>query len=165
VQATDEYRLLFRQEYRSIVWSVNVVLHDYARSEEIAQDAFVRLLEHWGKVSRYDRPGAWVRRVAMRLAVKAAKRESRRGQVERSTLPPTEQPEPPMARDPALVAAVRELSPKQRAAVVLHYLEDRPVQEVSEMMGCSTATVNVHLHRARKRLSALLGEEAAAHVD
>jgi DNA-directed RNA polymerase specialized sigma24 family protein len=63
--------------------------------------------------------------------------------------------------DPDLQRALLALPPNQRAAVVLHYLEGRPVAEVAEILGCATPTARVHLHRARKRLGTLLGEEAA----
>jgi RNA polymerase sigma-70 factor (ECF subfamily) len=41
----------------------------------------------------------------------------------------------------------------------LFYFEDRPVSEIAFMLGISDGAVKVHLHRARKRLSELLGEE------
>jgi RNA polymerase sigma-70 factor (ECF subfamily) len=46
--------------------------------------------------------------------------------------------------------------------VALFYLEDRPMAEIAQILGCSKATVKVHLFKARKRLAELLGEE---HVD
>lgn len=57
-----------------------------------------------------------------------------------------------------MYGAVRLLPLKQRTAVVLFYFEDRPVAEVAQLLGCSPATARVHLHRARRRLAALLGE-------
>ena len=47
----------------------------------------------------------------------------------------------------------------QRAAIVLHYYEDRPVAEIASILGCAEATARVHLHRGRKRLAELLGED------
>jgi RNA polymerase sigma-70 factor (ECF subfamily) len=55
-----------------------------------------------------------------------------------------------------LLDALRALSPAQRAAVVLHYYADRPVREVATLLGSTPAAVGVHLHRARRRLRALL---------
>jgi len=74
--------------------------------------------------------------------------------------------EGPAADEPeevqGLMRALRELSPNQRAAIVLHYHSDLPVREVSRLMGSSVAAVKVHLHRGRRKLRALLGEEDVA---
>lgn len=60
---------------------------------------------------------------------------------------------PPMLE---LLDALRALSPAQRAAIVLHYYADRPVREVAALLGSTPPAVGVHLHRARRRLRALL---------
>jgi RNA polymerase sigma-70 factor (ECF subfamily) len=168
VNTPEEFSWLFAQEYRAIVRSVDVVLHDHARAEEITQDAFVRLLESWGRVSRYDRPGAWVRRVAIRLATKHAARERRRGTIERAgtvtTTGPSDLPDVGDRHD-ALWEGIRSLPPRQRAVVALYYLDDMPVSDVADIVGCSESTVSVHLHRARQRLAELVGEEVVDRVD
>jgi RNA polymerase sigma-70 factor, ECF subfamily len=157
----EEFEWLFVTQYRSIVWSAYVVLRDHAKAEEIAQEAFVRLLENWKKVARYDRPGAWVRKVAIRLATRAAKRETK------GSLTTLNWPDPPNPEsvDFDLMDAIRQLAPRQRAVIALFYLEDLPVSEVAEILGCSEATVSVHLHRARNRLAELLGEEVESDVN
>ena len=48
---------MFAAEYPAVVRTVYLVLHDYSRSDEIAQDAFVQLLRHWNKVRRYEARG------------------------------------------------------------------------------------------------------------
>jgi RNA polymerase sigma-70 factor (ECF subfamily) len=58
-----------------------------------------------------------------------------------------------------VIAALRRLSPSQRAAVVLHYYADLPIREVSRRMGTSAAAVKVHLHRGRRRMRVLLADE------
>jgi RNA polymerase sigma factor (sigma-70 family) len=161
METPDEFTWLFRREYTGVVWSANLVLHDYARAEEVAQDAFVRLLENWRKVSRYDRPGAWVRQVAVRLATRIAKRQSQLVNLDEAW--PVDSESPPFDLD--LIAAMRHLPPQQRAAIALHYVEDLPVKEIAGALGCSASTASVHLHRARRRLAELLGEEVGSHVD
>jgi RNA polymerase sigma-70 factor, ECF subfamily len=132
------------------------MLRDNGRAEEITQDAFVQLLLHWPKISRYERPDAWVRRVAIRMAARSSRRESLfsllRGEF-------------PASREPTggshdVATAIRRLSTSQRAAIVLHYYEDRPVAEIAAILGCADATARVHLHRGRRRLALLLGEVA-----
>jgi RNA polymerase sigma factor (sigma-70 family) len=162
METPEEFTWLFRREYTAVVWSANVVLHDYARAEEIAQDAFARLLENWRKVSRYDRPGGWVRRVALRLAVRAAKRQSRLVSLDEAW-PAASSDHPSFDLD--LLAAIRQLPPRQRAVVALHYVEDLPVNEVADILGCSVSTASVHLHRARVKLADLLKEEVGSNAD
>jgi RNA polymerase sigma-70 factor, ECF subfamily len=151
-----EFEELFDAEFRAVVRSVFVVCQDLGRAEEVAQEAFLELLRHWGRVSRYDRPGAWVRRIAMRKAIQLAKRESRRPLFERraaATSVRTGQ-EPPPEDDNGLWALVRSLPAQQRAVVALFYYEDLTVEDVAGVLGCSPSTVKVHLHRARETLRA-----------
>jgi RNA polymerase sigma factor (sigma-70 family) len=151
---------LFEAEFPAVMRTVYLIVHDRARAEDITQDAFVQLLRHWRKVSRYDRPGAWVRRVAIRLATDAVRRDRVRSLLERNV-------EPPTTRGPVdvdVIRAVGRLGGMQRAAVVLFYFEDLPLSEIASILRCSEATVRVHLHRARKRLAELLGEEVIEDV-
>src|SRR5262245_114040 len=70
-----DFEELFDAEFPAVVRSAFVVCQELSRAEDVAQEAFVELLRHWGRVSRYERPGAWVRRVAIRKAVQVTKRE------------------------------------------------------------------------------------------
>jgi RNA polymerase sigma factor (sigma-70 family) len=155
-----EYDLLFTIEFPAVMRTVYLILHDLDRAEDVVQDAFVQLLKHWKKVSRYDRPGAWVRRVAIRLAMDSMQRERMRSLLERKVEPPRM----PIPADVDVLRAIRDLSGMQRAAVVLFYFEDRPLAEVADMLGCTESTARVHLHRARKRLAEILGEEVTQDV-
>lgn len=56
----------------------------------------------------------------------------------------------------ALWRAIGELSPQQRAALLLHEMEELPLAEVAATLGCAEATTRVHLHRARERMKRLL---------
>jgi RNA polymerase sigma factor (sigma-70 family) len=155
-----DFAELFRREFASIVRTAYLIVDSREAAEDIAQDAFVQLLRHWTKVSRYDRPEAWVRRVAIRLAVHSAKRERRRRLLERQ--PGDIALIPDQTSD--VVAAVRHLPAIQRAAIALFYFEDRPVVEVADILGLSVGAVKQHLHRARRRIGELLAEEAKQDV-
>jgi RNA polymerase sigma-70 factor (ECF subfamily) len=157
-----DYEWLFRATFPRVHRTLTLMLRDQARAEEITQDAFLKLLENWRKVSGYEQPAAWVRRVAIRMAVRDATREGRRAERERSGEPGVVTPE----RDLDLADAVATLAPRQRAAVVLHYYEDLPLVEVARILNVSESTVKQHLMRARTRLADLLGEnQEHDHVD
>ena len=51
---------------------------------------------------------------------------------------------------------VRRLPARQGQAIALHYLEDLPIADIAEAMGCAENTVKVHLHRGRRSLAAAL---------
>ena len=153
----DGYARLYEEEYLRIARTVYLVLHDAGRAEDVTQEAFVRLYLRWGTVSRYDRPGAWVRRVAIRLATREARRERVRSLVERQARPPVAGHGP----DRDVVRAVGTLRPRQRAAVVLYYFQDLPVAEVADTLGMTESAVKVSLHRARHALATLLDVEVS----
>jgi RNA polymerase sigma factor (sigma-70 family) len=154
-EADLEYAWFFRAEFPMVLRTVFLILGDRGKAEDVTQEAFIQLLSHWKKISRYERPGAWVRRVAIRLAVKAQKRERMRALLERDT----SSPQGPKAPDMDLANALRQLPLKQRTCALLFYYEDRPIAEIVDILGISEGSVKVHLHRARERLAALLGEE------
>src|SRR2546426_204801 len=69
----EDFAWFFREEFPRVVRTVSLILRDGRRGEDVAQEAFVQLLRHWKKVSRYEMPDAWVRRVAIRMAVRTAR--------------------------------------------------------------------------------------------
>lgn len=154
-ESEAQFTRLFQEEYPQITRTAYLILGDWDQAREVAQEAFTRLFTQWKKVSKYDRPGAWVRRVAIRLAVGTGRRSTLIAQAAAKL----QRPPPPPASDPDLRTAIRSLPRGQRAAIVLHYLMDMPVSEVAESMGCSVSTAKVHLHHARKRLGEILHEE------
>ncbi|HLL50768.1 MAG TPA: sigma-70 family RNA polymerase sigma factor [Thermomicrobiales bacterium] len=150
------YEWFFRTEYPAVLKTAYLVTHDRETARDVTQEAFIQLLRHWRKVSHYERPDAWVRRVAIRIAV----RQARKLRLQRST--EVEPPAPaPVQMDPDLVREIRALPAMQRAAIVLFYFEDRPVSEIAEILDCAPSTAKVHLHRARKTLAERLGEVMA----
>lgn len=160
-QASVEYDWWFRAAYPKVARTVFLILHDRAVAEEIAQDAFVQLYRHWSTVQGYERPDLWVRRVAIRLAVRHVKREGVRRERERLSV---EVPHDHHPRDPDVIRAVATLSPMQRAAVVLYYWADESVFEIARDLGVSESSVKQHLFRARARLATVLGEEVSGDV-
>lgn len=149
---TRSYDELFRTSGEALIRAVYAYTggrRDLA--EEAVAEAFARAIERDGHI---DDPLAWIYRVSFRIAAQEARRERRTTDAVDAEA---------RASEPdglgRLVSALRELSPKQRAAIVLHYEEDLPVAEVARLLGCTSATAKVHLHRGRNKLRDLLGDE------
>ena len=162
----ESFAWFFTSEYPQVVRLLTVVMSDAADAEDVAQEAFVRLHRHWDRISRYDAPEAWVRRVALNRAFSWRRRELRRRE-EESRAPgwavrtPGDGPQDEADR---VLRAVRRLKPRDRALVGLYHLEDRPLGEVASVLGLSPNAAKVALHRARRRLAELLTDPADEEV-
>jgi RNA polymerase sigma-70 factor (ECF subfamily) len=54
-------------------------------------------------------------------------------------------------------SALQQLRPREREVIVLHYLEETPVDQMASLLGLTRGAVEVRLHRARAKLRAVLG--------
>jgi RNA polymerase sigma-70 factor (ECF subfamily) len=152
--AVAGFDAFFTRELPRLVTVLTAVTGDRMVAEELAQEAMLRAHQRWARISRYDLPAAWVRRVALNLASqsRARRRSEHRALAKVTDLGRAPRPEP--AHD--FWALVRQLPPRQAAAVALHYLEDRPVAEVASILGCAEGTAKAHLHKGRAALARLL---------
>jgi RNA polymerase sigma factor (sigma-70 family) len=117
-------------------------------ADEAVAEAFARAIAYRRGIRD---PLAWIYRTAFRIAAE----ELRRDPV--GTVGGRTAEEAPELGE--LLDALRQLSPNQRAAIVLRFEEGLSVEEVARRMGIVAATVRVHIHRGRKRLRTLLGAE------
>ena len=156
-----DYEWVYRAGFASVARTVFLIVGSRAVAEEITQDAFLKLLQKWSTVSDYERPEAWARKVAVRMAIRHVGRERSRPLRELRAQPRPTDPELP---DPEVARAVAGLAPMQRAAVALYYWEDRPVVEIARILQVSESTVKQHLYRARARLAVSLREEVTGDV-
>lgn len=157
---TSGFEAFFRSEYPRLVALLVAVTGSRPVAEELAQEALLRAHVRWDRIVRYDRPGAWVRRVALNLA--SHHRNRRRSEQRAVDRLRRQRPSEPYAYADGSVAGddfwalVRRLPPRQAAAVALHHLEDRPVAEVAAILGCAQGTAKAHLHKGRAALARML---------
>lgn len=151
----------FRREYPALAVLATAISGDPGTGEDIAQEALHRAQRRWPTVSAYDKPGAWARRVTINLATS---RRRRLGAEARALLrlggtgnrvgPSAESAA--LLNDPEVWRAVADLPPRQRSVVALHYLEDRPVAEIADLLGISVSATTSSLAKARQRLAETL---------
>jgi RNA polymerase sigma factor (sigma-70 family) len=134
-------------------------LYAFAGDREVASDAmaeaFAQALRGGDSIRA---PLPWVWKASFRIAAGELKARGRWRE-----LVAAQETAAPQADSSAaeLVAALARISPKQRAAVVLHHYAGYPVKEVAEIIGSTGPAVRVHLSRGRKRLRELLRDEDA----
>ncbi len=123
---------------------------------DAVQEAFLRAYRDWPRVSGMDRPGAWVRRVLINLAIDSRRRRRREATVMLSV------PDSPCFDDAEIDefwTLVRMLPRQQRSATTLRYVEDLSVDSIAEILGVSAGTVKRSLFSARRALAAHLNVE------
>jgi RNA polymerase sigma-70 factor (ECF subfamily) len=149
---SEETRLasVYRHDGPAIWRALLAFTGDPAVAEDAMSEAFAQALARGDELRE---PARWVWRVAFRVAAGELKR--RRTFQPLGVEPGYEHPDP----IDHVIAALGQLSPNQRLAVVLHDYADRPVAEVAATIGASRATVHVHLSKGRRRLRELLEED------
>lgn len=156
--AFDEF---YRRQFAAIAVVAGTTSGDRSIGEDIAQEAFARASDRWATVGAYDKPGAWVRRVAINLALSRRRRVANEVKA-LGRLGPRDVLVDERQGDPSVWQAVDQLPPRQRAVVALHYLDDLPVADIADILEISVSATTSHLHKARKNLARMLGEGESA---
>jgi RNA polymerase sigma-70 factor (ECF subfamily) len=154
-----DFDAFYATEYRPLLRLAFALTGDAGTAEELVQEAMLRALRHWRKVSSYDKPGAWARRVLLNLATSRARRKASEARA-RARLEAERPPLGPGATDVAAVRdAIRTLPAEEAHVVALHYLEDMSVVDIANVLERPEGTVKTLLYRARKSLATQLAEE------
>lgn len=152
-----------RGQWPQLVRYATALCGDPAEAEELVQSALVRVALRWPFVRDKDNPDAYVRR-AISNGYLTAWRRVRRHEVTVADLPDSAAAADRTAGvdDVMVVRRVLDtLPPRQRAVLVLRYLEDRSEQETAEILGCSVGTVK---SQAAKALAKLRGAVEGGEV-
>jgi RNA polymerase sigma-70 factor (sigma-E family) len=148
---------LYRRHGDEAVRLAYLLTGDHALAEDLVQDAFVKLA---GRLAHLRDPGAfeaYLRRTVVNLTNSYFRRkrlERDHLKRERAAVPPNPTLPDIGARD-EMWEAMKRLSPRQRAAIVLRFYEDLSEQQVAEILNCRPGTVKSLVSRG---LAILRGE-------
>ncbi|MGC4759883.1 SigE family RNA polymerase sigma factor [Micromonospora trifolii] len=145
----------------ALVRLARLLTGDEHRAEDLVQEVLARAYARWGRISRTDRPDAYVRRMLVNTHNSWWRRRSSReisvaavldraGEVDEAA---------GVAERDALWRLVCDLPARQRTVIVLRYYEDLDDTSIAEILACSTGTVRTHAKRA---LTALRQRQVAA---
>lgn len=136
-------------------------LGDLGEAQDLVQEALCRAYARWSRISKYDEPVAWVRRVAWNLATSGWRR--RRTALNFMRRQREEHVPAPGPDRVALTRALAALPDVQRRACVLFYLAQLTIAEIAEQEDVAEGTVKSWLHRGRTALAAQLTEARKEH--
>ena len=148
----------------SLLRTAFLVAGDLDDAEDLVQEALLKVAKRWHRVRQMEQPAAFARRVLINLALDESRGANRR----RTWRPLTGAAEDDRADHNAeraldavesrseLLLALSQLPPRQRAALVLRYLEDLSEAQVAEALDCSIGTVKSTTSRGLMRLQTAL---------
>jgi len=165
VGSSDDFREFYQASYGRTLAMVTALIGGRAEAEDITQEAFARALARWTLLRGYDQPDAWVRKVALRLAIDAGRRHRRWlttiGRLTALRQPTSSEPGDDLHFSP-LGAALLELPMSERKVLVLHYLADLPVNVIARELGLPPGTVKTRLGAGRRHLEKSLSQHPEA---
>jgi len=145
-----------------------LITHDRDLAEDIVQDAF---LQTYRKIAQFDenRPfGPWFLRIVVNAAIKAAQRQRKfmpyeepesGNPIKEWLIDPSRSPEKiteSIETSELVWQALKQLTPNQRAVVVLRYFLEKSEREMIQKLGQPSTSIKWWLHIARKRLQQFL---------
>jgi RNA polymerase sigma-70 factor (ECF subfamily) len=167
--AFDElFTLIHEDLYR---WAYSMVRNE-DDAMDVAQDCFLRIFRHLGRLQDSRKFAQWCSRLLVNQAntFRVRRRKHQTEELEdgfdvgEESLPLQGRaaPSPRTAASQREVleqvnAAIRELPPRQRTAVLLFDVKQMTIREVAEQLGCSEGAVKFNIHQGRRKLRVLLG--------
>ena len=158
-----DFEKLYATQFHSLTLQINAYIGDLPEAQDLVQEAFTRALTRWDKISSYERPADWVRRVAWNLATSGWRR--RRTAIRFLVRQREQHVEGPNPDRVALMGALATLPDKYRRTFVLFYIANLTVLEIAEQENVPEGTVKSWLHRARAAVAAELTDRSEEQRD
>ncbi len=159
VSSAAEFELFFDAERQRLFRALYLVTGSPSEAEELAQDAFLKVWEHWDRVRSMESPVGYLYRTAFN-ASRNRYRRMLRATANTSFVRGNADPFAASDLRDSVVRAVRDLPPRQRAALVLTELLDLSSEEAGRTLGIQAATVRNLASQARAALKTVM-----EHVD
>ncbi len=156
----DGLEWLYARHHRAIYLFSGRQLGDWHLAEDAAQDTFLRAFRYSSSFRRGASVRPWLFGIAYRVCRDAYRQRRQAGGPEDLPEPHQEVPRPGELSEleRALERALASLPEVQRAAFLLHRVEERSLREVAAILECPVGTVKSRVHHATRRLWTALGD-------
>jgi RNA polymerase sigma-70 factor, ECF subfamily len=139
----QDFEDFYQANYGHVVMLLTAMLADGGAARDAAQETFARALARWRGPDGHQVPEMWVRQLALRVGMRYARRTRSRAA----------EPGAAAADVIPVAGAMGRLPPRQREAIVLHYLGGLPADHIAAGHGLPAWVVRARLAAAERRLS------------
>ena len=154
---------LFRRYQLPLYAYVFEMVHDEQASLDIVQETFISAARHIAQLRDDARFGSWLFGIAHQKCIQRWRKTGREEPWDEPALEALpgldDNPRELLIREEQeaeFMQALKQLPPPQRAVLLLHFVEDFPLEEIAEVTGVALGTVKSRLHYAKKALRDLL---------
>ena len=156
----EEFREFARSRAAPLHRSAYLLCGDWHLAHDLVQETLIKSYRHWRRVQQADNSDAYV----WRILLNEARQRWRRRETGVQVAQPHHDPAVPaeaddIVRRAGLLQALLALPLRQRATVVLRYLEGMTERETAALLGCSEGTVKSQTSRALTALRIFLDRE------
>ncbi|MBI2072763.1 MAG: sigma-70 family RNA polymerase sigma factor [Gemmatimonadetes bacterium] len=170
------YRELLHRYQGPMFSLIYRMVRDRELAEDLAQEAFVKALNALDSYRPEFKFSSWMFKIANNAAIDHLRRRqldtlsldgapgaTTPRQMEETSIQLSDKGETPLqaveARElgSAIEQAIGKLRPEYRACIILRHIEDRPYEEIAEILDLPLGTVKTYIHRARAELKEMLG--------
>jgi len=145
----SEFEQLYERFRLPVYRAIRGIVLEAAAAEDLTQETFVRAYRARHRYTPTAPPGAWLRRIGINLAISHLRRQklARFLPARLYMAPDRRDYDRAEARD-VVGKAMTALSPKLRAAVVLHYYDGLTREEIASVLGVPAGTVASRIAKA-----------------
>jgi RNA polymerase sigma-70 factor (sigma-E family) len=162
----ERFREFARNNATMLRRSAYLLCGDWHLADDLTQAALIKMHRAWPRVKRTDNPVSYARKTLLRCWLDERRRPWRRAELRDGEVPDgleqNADPAQQMGTREELFMALAQISPRQRAVLVLRFFESLSVAEVAEALGCSEGTVKSQTSRGLAAMKAVIDPETAA---
>jgi RNA polymerase sigma-70 factor, ECF subfamily len=160
--------MLFRRYQLPLYVYVFELVHDEQASLDIVQETFINATRHLGSLREDGKFGSWLFGIAHQKCLQRWRKQGREAAaLEEFAAAPIDWDDDPAElliraeQEAAVMKLLNQLPVAQRSVLLLHFVEDFPLEDIVAVTGTALGTVKSRLHYAKKALKKLMEEEAS----
>jgi RNA polymerase sigma factor (sigma-70 family) len=154
-QASESFESFFSDRYEPLLRALFLLTGDVHEAEELAQEAFARIFDRWGRLQDSANPAGYAYRTALNLHRSRLRRVALAARRHRRTV--EDDPLRSVDDRDAIRRALSTIPEGQRQALVLIAWLDLSDREAAEVLRTTPEAVRMRASRARKALREELG--------
>jgi len=152
---TEDFREFVSARQGMLRRTAYLLCGDWHQAQDLTQQTLAKLFVAWSRVRAAEAVDAYARQVLVRTYIDES-RKRRNHELATADLPEAGVEGPEIETRLALMAALKKLSPRQRAVVALRFWDDMSVEATAEALGMNANTVKSDTARALAKLKGLL---------